>query len=101
VSCAIRRLGEVRLAERPRLVDFARWVEAAAPALGWEVGAFLEDYLENRRDGATSLVEGDPLAALIARVVGILTEPFEGTATDLLALVQGHASDEETKAGAR
>ena len=47
-SCAIRRLEQVQLSRRPRLVDFARWVEAAAPALGWEVETFLNEYLENR-----------------------------------------------------
>ena len=98
VSCALRRLESVHLSERPRLADFARWVEAAAPALGWPSGAFLDDYLANREDGAAALVEGDALAALLVRVVAILVNPFDGTASDLRALLGQHATDDEKKA---
>ena len=38
VATALRRLHEVELEQRPRMLDFARWVEAAAPALGWRDG---------------------------------------------------------------
>jgi energy-coupling factor transporter ATP-binding protein EcfA2 len=98
VSCALRRLNAVQLSERPRLADFARWVEAAAPALGWASGAFLANYLANRRDGAAALVEGDALTALLGRVVSILAEPFQGTATQLHSVLASHANDDEKKA---
>ena len=98
VSCALRRLNSVRLSERPRLADFARWVEAAAPAFGWTEGEFLADYLENRRTGTGALVDGDVLASLIVSVVGTLTEPFKGTATELHKLLASRANDDEKHA---
>lgn len=48
VSCALKHLPTATLSERPRLADFARWVTAAEPALGWPKGAFLQAYAENR-----------------------------------------------------
>ena len=98
VSCALRRLDGVILAERPRLVDFARWVEAAAPALGWASGEFLDEYLANRRDGAAALVEGDTLGPLLIRVVAMLADPWKGTATELRKLLASHATDDEKNA---
>jgi hypothetical protein len=35
VSTALANLVTVRLAERPRMADFAKWVSAAEPALEW------------------------------------------------------------------
>ena len=66
---ALRRLRQVELRARPRLVDFARWVEAAAPALGWKEGEFLDDYLENRHRAARIALEADPVAAVVLRWV--------------------------------
>ena len=98
VSCALRRLDGVILAERPRLVDFARWVEAAAPALGWARGEFLDEYLANRRDGAAALVENDTLGPLLIRVVAMLTDPWNGTATELRKLLASRAAEDEKNA---
>ena len=63
VSCALSRLPDVKLSRRPRLVDFARWVEAAAPTLGWKPGDFLADYVKNRETSARTVVEGDAAGA--------------------------------------
>jgi hypothetical protein len=97
VSCALRRLDSVHLSARPRLVDFARWVEAAAPALGWKAGEFLQSYLDNRNEVAAALVEGDTLAALISHGVAIWKDPFQGTAGELHALLASLATDDEKK----
>ena len=43
-STAIRRRPGLTLPELPRMADFALLGEAAAPALGWEQGAFLHAY---------------------------------------------------------
>ncbi len=40
VTCALEAFERVTLSERPRMADFARWVTAAEPALGWPQGAF-------------------------------------------------------------
>jgi hypothetical protein len=98
VSCALRRLDSVRVSERPRLADFARWVEAAAPAFGWGEGEFLGDYLENRRTGTGALVDGDVLASRIVSVVGTLNEQFKGMATELHKLLTFHATEDDKHA---
>src|SRR5436190_1120011 len=48
VSAALRNEATTRLASRPRMADFAEWVSAAEPALGWPPGAFLSAYDDNR-----------------------------------------------------
>ena len=49
VSTALANWGSTRLEHSPRMADFARWVEAAAPALGWQPGEFLDLDPGNRR----------------------------------------------------
>jgi len=41
VSVAIKNLNDVNLPALPRLADWARWGEAAAPELGWDPGTFV------------------------------------------------------------
>jgi len=48
VSGALRSVDNVSLEESPRMADFAAWVTAAEGALGWETGAFMAAYAENR-----------------------------------------------------
>src|SRR5262249_4514810 len=48
VSAGLRNRPRVRLTSKPRMADFALWVVAAEPALGWQSGAFLKAYTENR-----------------------------------------------------
>ena len=100
-SCAIRRLEQVQLSRRPRLVDFARWVEAAAPALGWDAETFLAEYLENRDRSSRLAIEADPVAGAIRNAVAMSTsKSFAGSATELLTLLNGRASDEEKRSAA-
>jgi hypothetical protein len=96
VSTAMRRLPEVKLYERPRLADFARWVEAAAPALGWAPGEFLTAYLENRMNAARVAIEADAVASVILRMVE--NGRFNGTAEALLARLNMIATDDEKRA---
>jgi hypothetical protein len=50
VSDAMGRIRSVELDELPRMADFSLWIAAAAPALGWDVGDFMEAYAANRAD---------------------------------------------------
>jgi hypothetical protein len=45
---ALANIGTVRLDRMPRMADFAKWVTAAEPALGWEPGTFMGAYTANR-----------------------------------------------------
>lgn len=66
----------------PRMADFARWVAAAEPALGWEHGAFLDAYAVNRASAHEVAVDSSPVASMV-RGLG----PFEGTSAELLELL--------------
>ena len=46
-SGALARLESTTFDTYPRMADFARWVEAAAPSFGWEWGDFLRVYGEH------------------------------------------------------
>lgn len=85
VSAAMRNVGSTRLAKAPRLADFAKWLTAAEPGLGWEPGSFVSIYSANRRDVSESAFEADPVATAIRDFV--TTEHpsgWHGTATELL-----------------
>lgn len=62
VVVALQRLDTVQLPHLPRMADFTLWVEAAAPALGWEPGAFVAAYKANTATKEEQLLEGDEVA---------------------------------------
>ncbi|MDM4014887.1 DNA-primase RepB domain-containing protein [Roseiconus lacunae] len=73
----------------PRMADFAAWVTAAEPKLGWEPGSFLKTYRQNLATG-TALVLGqstlaEPLIEL-ARSAG--SGGWTGSPTELLEALQ-------------
>ncbi|WIY27074.1 DNA-binding protein [Parasedimentitalea psychrophila] len=82
VSTALSRIDSVSLSEAPRMADFAKWVVAAAPALGWPEGAFLDSYAANRETSDQSAIENNPVALAVMRLMGA-QKHWEGTATDL------------------
>ena len=87
VSAAVRNIGKVKLERPPRMADFASWVTAAEPGLGWNDGEFLAAYSTNQHDVSESAFEADAVAVAIADFVGALHPApagWEGTATDLL-----------------
>ena len=98
VSVALRKLPTVKLDRAPRMADFAKWVTAAEPGLGWEHGAFLDAYNQNRRDAVESSFEADSVAVAIRDF--ILTEHpdrWTGTPTQLLSALNSRVSDDERK----
>lgn len=83
-SGALSALPSVRLSERPRMADFAKWVSAAEETLGWTHGAFLRAYGANRREAEEAAVESNPVASAILTMVQSAGE-WHGTAADLIA----------------
>jgi 5S rRNA maturation endonuclease (ribonuclease M5) len=81
-TTALARKSSVNLKERPRMADFAKWVSAAEPSLGWHEGAFAEAYSLNRQSVDTAAIEGNPVAEAI---VSMVTDhgTWKGTATEL------------------
>jgi len=82
VACAIRRLESVTLERLPRMADFARWIVAAEPSLGWTAGTFMAAYDANRRSANTLALEASPIVRALRRACA--GSDFKGTATRLL-----------------
>lgn len=90
VAQALANLPTVVLARKPRMADFARWVTAAEPALGWAPGTFLAAYERNRASGHEAALEASAVAAAIKTLADDLPvgEVWQGTAGDLLAALE-------------
>lgn len=99
VSTALDRIDEVELDTLPRMADFARWVTAAAPALPWEEGQFIEAYRSNRKEAVDKTLEANPLAqAMIEFMEDHRT--WEGKPSDLLRALERVADERSTKSDA-
>jgi hypothetical protein len=80
VACAIRNLPTTRIEDSPRMADFARWVTAAEPALGFERGTILAAYRSNLAE-----VSGQTLDTEIGRAIIALADAggFKGEPSKL------------------
>ena len=87
VSAVLKNLPEVKLADPPRMADFAKFGTAAEPALGWSNGAFMEAYLRNRDLGRDIVLEANPVAQAI---LNWNPDSWWGTATELLIELGKH-----------
>jgi len=79
LSTALKNLPGTRVAVTPRMADFVRVGVAAG------IEGFYEAYLDNRSQAIERGISGDPLATQIKLLATGRTEPWEGTATELLA----------------
>jgi len=87
VSPVLKNLPDVKLADSPRMADFARFVTAAEPALGWSDGAFMDAYIRNRDLGREIVLESDSVAQAVLSWNPV---SWFGTATELLAQLEDH-----------
>ncbi len=90
VSAALRNLPEVVLQDKVRMLDFAAWVSAAEPALGWEPGTFMRAYQANRGEAVALALESSPVSQHLQKFLAAAAAgaewagAWEGTASDLL-----------------
>lgn len=97
VAMALRNKKSVKLPRKPRMADFAMWAVAAEPALGIPQGAFLNAYLKNRDEASDLAVESSVIGTVIQAVIAD-RESWEGTAKDLLNLINDDRySDEQSR----
>jgi hypothetical protein len=96
VSAGLRNRPGVRLACKPRMSDFATWLVACEPALGWPAGAFLDAYLSNRGAANELALEGSPAAGLVLTLLAN-RNTWEGTAADLLGELEKLANEKVRK----
>jgi len=87
VSCAIRRLPGTPEPTELRMVDIARWLTAAEPALGFEHGAFVAAMKAQQDEAQVDIATGETLFAALLAVLGLPAHQngFEGTASELLS----------------
>jgi hypothetical protein len=91
LSAAIRNHVLVDTKNLPRMADFACWVVASETKLGWQPGAFIRAYRENRK-----VANELPLETPVAEVIRKMSLPYEGTATKLLEELNA-TTDESTR----
>jgi hypothetical protein len=77
------------------MADFARWVVAAEPALGWPPGSFLKAYTGNR--DAIHEIALDAAVVVPPMLTLLESGEFVGTATDLLDRLAGIAGETATR----
>lgn len=81
----LKALPDVRLEERPRMVDFARVLAAVDQVTGWNT---LADYTRGVDEAAAEVVEGDPFAkALVELVEDSGPTGLNATAEEILDLL--------------
>ena len=91
----VRRHPDVKLDRLPRMADFATWAVACEPAIFPE-GAFMRAYTGNRADAVESVIDASPVASAIRELMQD-REPWEGTATELLRVLEPIAGEPVTK----
>jgi hypothetical protein len=96
VATALRHEPSVKLKRLPRMADFAHWVTAAEPGLGWAEGSFMEMYDQTRADVHGVALEASLIAAPLFTVMKT-TGTWEGTARDLLEKLNGMVTEDERK----
>jgi hypothetical protein len=96
VSTALRNRPGVRLACKPRMADFATWIVAAEPALGWPAGAFLDAYQRNRGAANALALEASVLTAPLLALVQ-QQGAWTGVARELLTALEERADEKSRK----
>jgi hypothetical protein len=96
VSVALKNKDSVKLENPPRMADFAKWVTAAEPGLGWEPGSFMAAYNENRSAAIGIGLESDVLAQAMIDFQKDVVE-WDGTATELLDALGEQVSEKISK----
>jgi len=100
VVCGLKGSDDVVLEELPRMADFAVWGIATEEALGGAPESFMTAYAGSRQDAAETAIEAwSPSDTFIEFAYKFQGEEnaWEGTATELLAKLNGAVTDEDLK----
>jgi hypothetical protein len=96
VGMALRDHGRQDLPDLPRMADFAAWVVAAEPSLGWTPGDFMTAYQRNQRESVDIEIDASTIGPSLTRFL-VQRSEWTGTLSDLLAEISGLATDEAKK----
>jgi hypothetical protein len=94
----LETLPGVYLTNLPRMADFALWATACGTML-WPAGTFARAYDANRKAAVEKILEADPLAVCVLKLMAEHSS-WAGTASDLLHAATGLARDELSKQSA-
>jgi hypothetical protein len=83
VTMALAREHDIHLASLPRMADWAVWVTASEPALGWKDETIVNAYRARTQSAVEASLDGDHVALAIRR----LTLPWSGRSSDLLSRI--------------
>lgn len=93
LSTALHRLPTTRLDHAPRMADFARVTEAAAPAIGLQPGDFARIYARSRHDAIDVEIEASTIGTALLRLLDAHDGTWQGRSEDLLAGLAQHATE--------
>jgi hypothetical protein len=93
VAGGLAALPSTTLDRMPRMADFARWAVACEQALPWPSGTFLTAYSANRSLMVETTIEADLVATAVRDLV-IRRQRWQGSPSELLAELNGAASEE-------
>lgn len=85
VATGLSRSGQRHLARLPRMADFAEWIVACSPALGWDAEDFLTWYAGTKTDLIREALDASPIVPYLLRLTDANPEGFERSPSDLLA----------------
>jgi len=94
LAAALAHVASVRLDRLPRMADFAKWVAAAEPALGWEPGAFMHSYAGNRTEAHEVAIDSSVIGPALLKVAAA---GFKGTASELLDRLEDRAGEKAAR----
>ncbi len=90
------RLPTVRLRSVPRMADFALWSTACETAF-WPAGTFTRAYDANRKSAIEDVIERDPVAVCVRKLVAECGS-WAGTASELLRAANDRGADDRSGA---
>jgi hypothetical protein len=91
LACGVGNMPTTRLKVCPRMADFATWIVACEPALGWPVGTFLPAYERNRSEANSVSLDASIIGESILKIAN--NGGFIGTASALLEKLNELAVD--------
>lgn len=85
VATGLSRGGERHLERLPRMADFAEWIVACSPALGWDAEDFLEWYASTKTDLVREALDASPIVPYLLQLIRQNPEGVEMQPSELLA----------------
>lgn len=96
VSVALHRLPSIKLANLPRMADFALWATAAESAFGWPSGTFVAAYKGNRESANEVALDASVVAQPLLEMLEAQGE-WIGSSGELLKALEERKGEQDRK----